>query len=36
MKKFQELKMRTSLFNNFYSKFICLASDLEYMSEIVI
>lgn len=33
---FQKLKMGTRLFNNFYSKFICLALDLEYIYEMLI
>ena len=36
MEKFRELKMGTSLFSDFYSKFIRLASDLEYTSEMLI
>ena len=36
MEKFQDLKMGTSTFNDFYSKFIRLASDLEYTSEMLI
>ena len=35
MEKFQDLKMGTSLFNDFYSEFICLASNLEYTSEML-
>lgn len=31
MEKFQDLKMGTNLFNNFYSEFIHLALDIEYM-----
>lgn len=34
--KFQELKIGTNSFIDFYSKFICVASDLKYTSEIVI
>lgn len=33
---FREFKMDTNSFENFYSKFICLTSDLEYTSEILI
>ena len=36
MKKFRELKMGASLFSDFYSEFIQLASDLEYTSEMLI
>ena len=36
MEKFRELKMEASLFSNFYSEFIRLASDLEYTSEMLI
>lgn len=36
IKKFQELKKGTSLFNNFYFKFIWLASDFHYILEILI
>ncbi len=36
MDKFQELKMGASLFSDFYSKFIRLASDLEYTLEMLI
>lgn len=36
IKKFQGLKMRATLFIDFCSKFILLASDLEYTSEKVI
>ena len=36
MEKFRELKMGASLFSDFYSKFIRLASDLEYTSEMLI
>ena len=36
MEKFQELKMGASSFSDFYSKFIQLASDLEYTSEMLI
>lgn len=34
--KFQELKMGTSSLSNFYSEFIWLASDLKYISEMLI
>ena len=34
--KFQKLKMEASLFSDFYSEFIQLASDFEYTSEIFI
>ena len=36
IEKFRDLKMGTSSFNNFYSEFIRLASDLEYTSEMLI
>ena len=36
MEKFRELKMGASLFSDFYSEFIQLASDLEYTSEMLI
>ncbi len=36
MEKFRELKMGTSLFNDFYSEFIQLAFNLEYISEMLI
>ena len=36
MEKFRELKIEASLFSDFYSKFIRLASDLEYTSEMFI
>lgn len=36
MEKFYKLKIGASLFNNFYSKFICLALGLEYIFEIFI
>ena len=36
IEKFQELKMGVSLFGDFYSEFIRLASDLEYTLEILI
>ena len=36
IKKFRELKMGASLFSDFYSEFIRLASDLEYTSEMLI
>ena len=36
MEKFRELKIEASLFSNFYSEFIQLASDLEYTSEMFI
>ena len=36
MKKFQELKIKANLFSNFYFKFIRLASNLEYISEMFI
>ncbi len=36
MEKFQELKMGASLFSDFYSEFIRLASDLEYTLEMLI
>lgn len=36
IEKFQELKIRTNLLSNFYSKFIWLASDLEYIWETLI
>ena len=36
MEKFRVLKIDTNLFNNFFSKFIYLTLDLEYISEILI
>ena len=36
IEKFQELKMEVSLFSDFYSEFIQLASDFEYTSEMLI
>ena len=36
MEKFRELKMGASLFDDFYSEFIRLASDLEYTLEMLI
>ena len=36
MDKFSELKIRTSLFSNFYSEFIQLVFDLKYNSKIFI
>lgn len=36
MEMFQELKMGTDLFKDFYSEFICLALDLKYTSEMLI
>ncbi len=36
MEKFRDLKMGTTLFNDFYSEFIRLASDLEYTFEMLI
>ncbi len=36
MENFRDLKMGTSSFNDFYSEFIRLASDLEYTSEMLI
>ena len=36
MEKFRELKMRASLFSEFYFKFIWLVSDFEYISEMFI
>ena len=36
IKKFQKLKMRASLFSDFYFEFIQLDSDLEYISEMLI
>ena len=36
MEKFQDLKIGTSLFNDFYFEFIRLVLDLEYMSEMLI
>ena len=36
MEKFRELKMGASLFNDFYSEFIQLASNLEYISKMLI
>ena len=36
IEKFQELKIEASLFNDFYSEFIWLASDLEYTLEMLI
>ena len=36
MGKFRKLKMGASLFSDFYFKFIQLASDLEYISEMLI
>ena len=36
MKKFRDLKMGANSFNDFYSEFIRLASDLEYTSEMLI
>ena len=36
MVKFRDLKMGARSFNDFYSKFIRLASELEYTSEILI
>lgn len=36
IEKFQNLKIGFSSFKNFYSEFIYLASDLEYISEIFI
>lgn len=34
MRKFQELKVGTSLFNDLYSKFIQFAKDFEYTLKI--
>lgn len=36
MEKFQELKMGTNSFIDFYSEFIRLVSDLEYTSKIIL
>ncbi len=36
MEMFRELKIGTNLFNDFYSEFICLALDLEFISEMLI
>ena len=36
MEKFRDLKMGARSFNNFYSEFIRLASELEYTSEMLI
>ena len=36
MKKFRELKIEASLFSNFYSEFIQLTFDFEYISEMFI
>ena len=36
IKKFRELKIKPSLFSDIYSKFIRLALDLEYISEMLI
>lgn len=36
IEKFWELKIGVSLFNDFYSKFIQLVSDLKYTSEMLI
>lgn len=36
MEKFQELKMGTSFFGDFYSEFYWLASDLKYTSKMFI
>lgn len=36
IEKFQKLKLGISWFNNFYSKFFCLTSDIKYTSDMLI